>query len=153
MDDKIQKCLVVLRRISKAPDGGKLSTINNEIEIYEPTIWNWVWRKALGGTGQRDVKAVKKFYKDIENDMQQWLVNDRVDRYLLHSFKTQLGSSIVGLSKLKTSYNSDANIVSSYENIIEDIIGPLQRKLEQHLGTPEDHKGNAIEPVPRKSKN
>lgn len=135
MDDKVQKYLAVLRRISKAPDGGKLDTGDDDIHIYEPTLWNWIWRKALGNNGQRDVKKVKKFYKEIESSVAQWIQSGNPDVQLLDRLRQQLQASATGLNKLKHSYVQDINIVSSYENIVEDIVGPLEARIGEYVET------------------
>lgn len=133
MDDKIQKYLVVLRRISKAPDGGKLDTSDDDIHIYEPTLWNWIWRKALGNNGQRDVKKVYRFYEEIKESVVQWTQTGTQETELLERLRQQLKASTVGLKKLKCSYVHDINIVSSYENLIEDIVEPLEARIAGYI--------------------
>ena len=109
--------MIKLALLGYKPDGTKLAIDSNRIYFQEPTIFQGFWRWAYGNKRYElhhllnpILKAVKRY--DINNE----------------SIKHIFQGSVIGLDKLKSSYNNASNVVNHsldlYMSIINNVIVP-----------------------------
>jgi hypothetical protein len=109
--------MIKLAILGFKPDGTKLAIDGNRIYFQEPTIFQGFWRWAYGNKRYElhhllnpIIKAVKRY--DINNP----------------SIKMIFTSAVLGLDKLKSSYNNSSSVVNHsldlYMSIINNVIVP-----------------------------
>ena len=109
--------MIKLALLGYKQDGTKLAIDSNRIYFQEPTIFQGFWRWAYGNKRYElhhllnpILKAVKRY--DINNE----------------SIKLIFQGSVIGLDKLKSSYNNASNVVNHsldlYMSIINNVIVP-----------------------------
>jgi len=109
--------MIKLALLGFKPDGTKLAIDSNRIYFQEPTIFQGFWRWAYGNKRYElhhllnpILKAVKRY--DINNP----------------SIKIIFQGAVIGLDKLKSSYNNASNVVNHsldlYMSIINNVIVP-----------------------------
>ena len=68
MDAIAHKYLTKLRIISKIPENGQLDLTNNDLNIYFPSIVNWIYRKIKGDGKMNTVEEGETKYKFEDGD-------------------------------------------------------------------------------------
>lgn len=119
-----------LRIISKLTVGNSLSTANN-LEIYEFTYYNWIYRKLTNDNKNEVIKFLQEFYKSVDHTCELIVreisfTDNKLDKkrrliILACSLAEKIHLSIYGLKNLVQTYKKYLNAVSALEGIIEDL--------------------------------
>lgn len=119
-----------LRIISKLTIGNSLSTANN-LEIYEFTYYNWIYRKLTNDNKNEVIKFLQEFYKSVDHTCELIIremsfIDNKSDKkrrliILACSLAEKIHLSIYGLKNLVQTYKKYLNAVSALEGIIEDL--------------------------------
>lgn len=123
--------LTKLRIISKIPENGQLDLTNNDLNIYNPTILNWVYRKLQGDGKLNTVTYLRSFYREVNGfttdlmksiDVEQNELNKSRKIILLTSLAEKIKESTIGVDNLVKTYRHYHKIISTLESIQQDII-------------------------------
>ena len=118
--------MIKLALLGYKPIGTKLAIDNNRIYFQEPTLFQGVWRWVYGNKRYElhhllnpIIKAVKRY--DIQNA----------------SIKLIFQQAVIGLDRLKSSYNNDSSLVNHsldlYMSIINNTLIPEKGKQTNNI--------------------
>ena len=139
---EIYQIISNLKVVAKIPEGGRLSIVYSDVNIYEDGWFSWLWRKYNGDSKDRCCAFLHKFYRDlmgfsdsfvreIEAETSQQLKSRKVN--LLDSMRENLKASVVGVDNLIHTYRDYPKTVSSLELVKHDLILPLVASLDGYL--------------------
>ena len=123
--------LTKLRIIAKIPENGQLDLTNNDLNIYSPTIINWVYRKLQGDGKLNTVAYLRTFYREINGFTTELMKSIEVEQnaivkshktILLTSLAEKIKESTIGVENLVKTYRHYHKIISTLESIQQDII-------------------------------
>ena len=146
MESVKQKYLTELRIISKIPLNGKLSTTDNDLNIYKDTLSNWLWRKFKGDNKHNTTKYLIVLYSEINLFSEQLMenINSETDENrkkkkinMLVSLTEKIKESLYGIRNLIGTYRDFLKTASMLECLEQDIIIPQYRILKSFI--PEEH--------------
>ena len=141
---EIYQIISNLKIIGKIPEGGRLSIVYSEINIYEDGLFSWLLRKYHNDSKERCCSFLHKFYRDlagfvdayireIESEQTQKLKERKIN--LLASLRDNLKASVVGIENLIQTYKDYLKVVSSLELVRNDLISPLISSLGGYLNS------------------
>jgi hypothetical protein len=123
--------LTKLRIIAKIPENGQLDLTNNDLNIYNPTIINWFYRKLQGDGKLNTVAYLRTFYREINSFTTELMKSIEVEHntivkshktILLTSLAEKIKESTIGVENLVKTYRHYHKIISTLESIQQDII-------------------------------
>jgi hypothetical protein len=123
--------LTKLRIVSKIPENGQLDLTNNDLNIYSPTLVNWIYRKLQGDGKSNTVAYLKTFYREINGFTTELMKSIEVEQnevtrnrktILLASIAEKIKESTMGIDNLMKTYRQWHKIISTLESIQQDII-------------------------------
>ena len=138
MDTILHGYLCKLRIISKIPVGGKLDTTQNNLDIYNNGMFNWIYRKIYGDNKENATKYLIDLYREINSFSEQLMDNieseknvarERRKIIMLVSLTEKMKESINGIRNLIGTYKAYLKIVSLLECLEQDILIPQYRIL------------------------
>lgn len=129
MNNIMQDHLTNLRVIGKIQEGQSLDT-TKKLSVYEPTWWNWVFRK-WGSDGKVEVvRFLREFYRTLDQSTEQ-LINDynkahdesKKGKYLENAINLayQIRNSLAGVNNLTKTYKKFPDVVADLESITQDV--------------------------------
>lgn len=141
---EIYQIISNLKIIGKIPEGGRLSIVYSEINIYEDGLLSWLARKYYGDSKERCCSFLHKFFRDlagfvdayireIESEQTQKLKERKIN--LLASLRDNLKDSVSGIENLIQTYKDYLKVVSSLELVRNDLISPLISSLDGYLNS------------------
>ena len=148
MSNITQRYFTKLRIISKIPINGQLCTANNELNIYIPNIYNWLWRKWNSDGKQQTTKNLIEFYEEINKLIDQIITrintvntyNEKIKHVeILVSLVNKMIESLDGIRNLKETYKNFYKTTSELECIEFDIIIPKIKIVEKFLNSNSDY--------------
>lgn len=131
METIAHQYLTKLRIIAKIPENGQLDLTNNDLNIYSPSLLNWINRKLQGDGKLNTVSYLRSFYREINGfttemmksiEVEQNNVNKNRKTVLLASLAEKIKESTIGIENLIKTYRHYHKIVSTLESIQQDII-------------------------------
>ena len=134
MEDRLRTHLRTIRKINQIDENNKLDTTDNEINIYIPTLINWLKRKIKGDGGIRSITYLNKVYAELDKDC-----NDIIDaKIVIHnnfllSIISELTNNIDAINRFKKHYEYNANIISDLDCLINDVIKHLHKKISNYI--------------------
>lgn len=123
--------LTKLRIIAKIPSNGQLDLTNNDLNIYNPTILNWIYRKINGDGKLNTISYLRIFYREINSfttdlmksiEVEKDEINKSRKYILLISLAEKIKNSTIGIDNLSRTYKEYHKVISSLESIQQDII-------------------------------
>ena len=148
MEKQIQKYLIKLRNVSKIPEKGKIDTTGSDVEIYKGSVVNWIWRWYKGDGRDKAISYFRELYEDVVGISNHIMATDSFDINLLDSLKNQTEASVVGIMNFKLSYKTDEMVTSNIEFILEDVIQPQLKKINEYLRHQGFHPPNISRSLP-----
>jgi hypothetical protein len=151
METVTHSYLTKLRIIAKIPENGKLDTTQNDLNIYDATFWNWVWRKFQGDSKAIAVKYLTDLYREITSFSDQLMHNINTESNILRknkklvmlvSLTEKIKESLVGVRNLSGTYKNFLKTVSLLECVEQDIVIPQYRILKAFI--PENYHTDVI---------
>jgi hypothetical protein len=131
METIAHQYLTKLRIISKIPENGQLDLTNNDLNIYDPGLVNWINRKLQGDGKMNTVSYLRTFYREINSFTTELMKSIEVEQnsirkdrktVLLASLAEKVKVSTVGVENLMKTYRLWHKIISTLESIQQDII-------------------------------
>jgi hypothetical protein len=131
MEIVAQQYLTKLRIIAKIPENGQLDLTNNDLNIYNSTIVNWIYRKMQGDGKINTVSYLITFYREINTFTTELMKSIVVEQnenvkshktFLLTSLAEKIKESTIGVGNLVKTYRHYHKIISTLESIQQDII-------------------------------
>lgn len=138
MENVLHLYLCKLRIIGKIPVGGKIDITNNDLNIYTPNFFNWVYRKVNGDCKDNAALYLLNLYKDVINISEQVMYEIELERSeilkkkkfsILISLTEKLKESIYGIKNLIDTYKNYLKITSQLECLEHDVIIPHYKRL------------------------
>jgi len=142
MDSVLHTYLTKLRIISKIPERGRLDTTQNDLNIYYPTVANWMWRKFNGDSKDSTTKYLLVLYRDINTFSEQLMHSITTENnttsknrkiIMLVSLNEKIKESINGIRNLLETYKDYLKVVSLLECLEQDIIMPQLNILKKFI--------------------
>lgn len=136
MDDLLHSLLNKLRLISQITDGKKISTSNDELNIYEESGLNWLFRVYTRDGKDASIKSLRTLYQTVRNnteriiskiDKQSTHINSDIEVALIMAQKIK--SSVAGLENLSKTYHAYPTVVAALEGIVQDYAAPAYKLL------------------------
>ena len=133
MENVVHGYLTKLRIISKIPVNGKMDITKNDLNLYDDSVRNWIWRKYHGDCKHNSVKYLTELFKEINAYSDQLIYNIEIEcddnikhkKYiLLVSITEKIKESLVGIRNLIGTYKDYIKVVSVLECLEQDIIIP-----------------------------
>lgn len=134
--------LTKLKIISKIPVNGRLDITQNDLNIYEWSIMNWLWRKTYSDSKYNATKYLIDLYREINSFSEQLMLNissENIGTYrqrkliLLVSLTEKIKQSITGIRNLMGTYKGYLKVVSQLECLEQDIIIPQYNTLKAFI--------------------
>jgi len=142
MDSILHNYLTKLRIISKIPERGRLDTTQNDLNIYTPTVANWMWRKINGDSKECTTKYLVGLYREINafSDQLMYNINTETNNIvknkritMLVSLAEKIKESLSGIRNLICTYQEFIKIVSTLECLEQDIIIPQYQSMKRFI--------------------
>ena len=142
MENIAHRYLTKLRIISKIPENGQLDLTNNDLNIYKPSLVNWISRK-MGGDGKANtVSFLRSFYQELILFTDELMASSNADRTalakrnryaLLATIAKKIKESQIGFANLKKTYAAYPKIISMLESVEQDLIDTQLRNIASFL--------------------
>jgi len=105
MDRPYKHFFVNLTIISGIPKYGKLKTINGKLNIYRPSVTNWIQRKAYGDGKKETIKFLDDFYTKLVQENTKLLLNNSDENVeIIAKLVEKMEKSLVGINNLIETY-------------------------------------------------
>ena len=146
--------LTKLRIIAKIPENGQLDLTNNDLNIYNPTMMNWFYRKIQGDGKLNTVAYLSIFYREINGFTTELMKSISVEQnknvkvnklILLNRMAEKIKESTIGIENLMKTYSHYHKIISTLESIQQDIIENQLNSIITFI--PENFKTNIIRDI------
>ena len=159
MDSIVHQYLTKLRIIAKVPENGQLDLTNNDLNVYNPSLVGWIYRKLYGDGKKNSVVYLLSFYRELNvftTDLMKSINIDDQKTSKMHKLTIltilaeKIKGSTVGIENLTHTYRKYHKVVSILESIRQDIIDIQLNNIISFI--PNDIKTETIRNIERETK-